>query len=50
MTYERMKRLITEKKYSKAEALEMLDVFLFAQRITTEEYTELTTSVKEKLV
>lgn len=41
MTYTRLKKLITNGNYSKEIVMNQLDVFLMAQRITTEQYNEL---------
>ena len=42
MTYKMCKTLIEKKRYEKEDMLEKLDIFLIANRITKEEYEELT--------
>lgn len=41
MTYERCKKLIQNGSYEQEDMLKKLDVFLLADRITTEQYNEL---------
>ena len=41
MTYKLMKRIITKGGYDEEKTKQKLDVFLMADRITTEEYQEL---------
>lgn len=41
MTYSRLKILITKGGFKKEDILNKLDVFLMANRITEEQYTEL---------
>ena len=41
MTYERCKKLIQKGYYQQEDMLKKLDVFLLADRITTEQYNEL---------
>lgn len=45
-TYFRVKKLIENGDYVKDDVLDMLDVFRMANRITSEEYTELTEMMK----
>ena len=47
MTYERCKKLIQTGNYEQEDMLKKLDVFLLADRITTEQYNELV-SMTEK--
>ncbi len=42
MTYKLMKRIIEKGKYDKESTMQKLDVFLMADRISVEEYQELT--------
>lgn len=42
MTYARLKKLIERGTYNKEDMLNKLDVFLMANRITEEQYNELT--------
>ena len=41
MTYKLLKRIISRGNYDKESMMQKLDVFLIADRITTEEYQEL---------
>ncbi len=41
MTYKLLKRIISRGNYDKESMMQKLDVFLLADRITTEEYQEL---------
>lgn len=41
MTYDRLRKLIISGNYQKEEMLSKMDVFLMANRITTEEYYKL---------
>lgn len=41
MTYKNCKKLIENNRYEYEDMLNKLDVFLFANRITTDEYKEL---------
>lgn len=41
MTYNRLKVLINNGNYNKEDMLKKMDVFLMADRITTEQYNEL---------
>ncbi len=44
-TYEMCKILITNGRYEKEDMLQKLDIFLLGDRITQEEYTELTSMI-----
>lgn len=48
MTYERCKKLIQNGSYEQEDMLKKLDVFLLADRITTEQYNELTGIMQKK--
>ena len=48
MTYERCKKLIQTGKYEQEDMLKKLDVFLLADRITTEQYNELAGMMQKK--
>ena len=41
MTYSRLKKIIENGVYDKEDMMDKLDVFLMANRITEEQYTEL---------
>ena len=47
MTYNLMKRIIERGNYDLESTMEKLDAFLAADRITTEQYTELAKLAKE---
>lgn len=48
MTYERCKKLIQNGSYEREDMLKKLDVFLLADRITTEQYNELVSMMKKE--
>lgn len=48
MTYERCKKLIQNGSYEQEDMLKKLDVFLLADRITTEQYDELAGMMQKK--
>ena len=48
MTYERCKKLIQNGSYEQEDMLKKLDVFLLADRITTEQYNELVSMMQKK--
>lgn len=48
MTYERCKKLIQNDSYEQEDMLKKLDVFLLADRITTEQYNELAGMMQKK--
>lgn len=48
MTYERCKKLVQTGNYEQEDMLKKLDVFLLADRITTEQYNELTGMMQKK--
>ncbi len=48
MTYSLCKKLIAKGNYDKADMLNKLDVFLLANRITQDEYKELTTLINSE--
>ena len=47
MTYKLMKRIIQRGGYDKEDTLQKLDVFLIADRISAEEYQELTEMMED---
>ncbi|WP_290771813.1 hypothetical protein [Anaerofustis sp.] len=48
MTYERCKKLIQNGSYEQEDMLKKLDVFLLADRITTEQYNELVSMMEKE--
>ncbi len=50
MTYEYCKKIILSGDYDKAQMLDKLDVFLLADRITREQYEELTGVINAPVV
>lgn len=48
MTYERCKKLIQNGSYEQEDMLKKLDVFLLADRISTEQYNELVSMMKKE--
>lgn len=50
MTYERCKKLIQNGSYEQEDMLKKLDVFLLADRITTEQYNELVSMMEKRII
>ena len=48
MTYERCKKLIQNGSYEQEDMIKKLDVFLLADRITTEQYNELVSMMEKE--
>lgn len=48
MTYERCKKIIQNGRYEQEDMLKKLDVFLLADRITTEQYNELVSMMEKE--
>ncbi len=48
MTYGYLKKIIAGGKYIKEDLMDKLDVFLLANRITDEQYTELVSLLEEQ--